>query len=404
MGDNVQFQEQFNELKHQIASLQGQKVLEQRSFPWDAFILVIATTIAGLSISDLVVEFLRPDSSKVVCFVPELNNRDQVQYVNEFCHHALPFSVNLTIALFIQGLLLVAFHVAWKIIVRARIDSYFSHVATMETLRERRTGNYPDNNFDIVEYLQRQFGGKKFIVHFYLLKLVIQGLVIITAIVVNAIVFKDYDITFECEDYRDSQDSLFENVTCSYSKFQYLSFLSIVDYCLLGLSLLVYVWAFYICLFKANVDLGHKCIAEFSYQSGIDGEFYSTSVWPLYRGHRFLPIYDDMNILLSMLFSTNAGLGKLFKNVQIESDISDLFNSHLEIPIEEAAKIAKKGKQVTNANIKRSSTPSSRAQSNSPPNQGKHAKPPNTSVEYALEIQSSYAIYNQQFFISVLCV
>ena len=343
------------ELQNKIISLQeqiaqgasnedsNQVTLDRKSFPWDTFILVIATIIAGLSISDVVAEFLKPDSSKVACFVNQSNgfDRDQVQYVNEFCHRALPSSVNLTIALFVQGLLLAAPHFVWKVIVGGRIDSYFSHVANLKTLHDRKTGKYPENNFGIVEYLQRQFGGncKRFIVVASLVKLMVQWFFMSGAIVVTATILQDskFDVTFDCED--DGPDPLFENVTCSYSKLQYIFIVRIADYILLGLSWLVIPGGIVMSQLKFNVELENKNIAKFFYQSGIDSESYVVEFWQFIG----LRCNDDLNLLLSNLFSTNAGLGKVLKSVQIESDLSDIFDSHLELPIATAAEMARSG-------------------------------------------------------------
>ena len=349
MGDD----ERFSDLKNQIASLQDwvvqsalnsskHKVLEPKSFWWDAFILFIATTISGLSITDVLVEFLRPDSSKVACFVHnESFNRDQVQYVNEFCHQDLPFSVNFTIYLFLQGLLLIVPHFAWKVIVRARIDSFYSHVTKMETLRDRRTGKYPDKNYYIVENMQKQFGGKKclmsLIAFFYLIKLIVQSLFIVIFSVITFAAFihlKDSDITFNCGD--NGPDPLFRNIKCSYSKFQYLFFLWIGDIILLLLSILVMILGFVFVL-KNDANLGHCDVSKFSYQSGIDSEFYVAKSWKF----KLLLIYDDLNILLSMLSSTDAGVAQMYKSVQIESDMSHEFNSNLELSVSRAAEIAK---------------------------------------------------------------
>jgi len=354
--------ELLSELQNQITSLQDQvaqfasKQVQQKSFPWDTLILVIATTITGLSISDVVVGFLTPDSSKVVCFVPQSNglDRDQVQYVNEFCHHALPISVNLTIALFVQGLLLVAFHFMWKLIVSGRIESYYSHVATMETLRDRKTGKYPDKNFEIAEFTQRQFGGKKFIVFSYFLKLLAQLLVIIGAVLVNVLVFEadsKFGIIFGCED--DVLGPLFENVTCSYSRFQYLSILSVVDYILLGVSILVIVYGIVVSVLKIKFNV-NKDSAIFSYQSGIDSEFYVAR----FGQFKWFRCNDDLNLLLSNLFSTNAGFGKVLKSVQIESDLSDIFDSHLELPIAKAAEMAESGETDQRAETDQEATTS----------------------------------------------
>ena len=337
---------QMTKLESVVSALSPAKtdVLKRKTLPWDAVILLIASLLVGLSVSDVLVEFLKPEPSKVTCFVPTSNNldRDQYQYVNEFCYHALPYSVNLTIALALQGLLLIALHYVWTLALSNRIHSYFAYVSKMESIPRinKNTGEYTEKNIEIVQYMRRQHKGKLFIVVSYLIKLVIQGLLVTGAIVFNATHFQEFDSTFTCNDSTNNH-SLFENVTCSYSKLQYLSILNLVDYILLGISLITLIFGIYWCLLN-DVTLAHKEIAEFGYQSGILGTHYINcfSIWkhwrnlinfvPLYR-FQWLPIKDDLHFLVFMLSLTNAELGKLFKDVQVFDDIFCMFHKDLEL-------------------------------------------------------------------------
>ena len=111
-------------------------VLEPKLFFWDNIISYLASAILGLSMSNIVVDFLRPESNAVACFVASLNNRDQVAYVNNYCNDFLPFAENFSLALVIHDILLLAPHYLWKVYFSARIDfSYNNHTFTSNYLR-----------------------------------------------------------------------------------------------------------------------------------------------------------------------------------------------------------------------------------------------------------------------------
>ena len=313
-------------------------VLKRKTLPWDSIILLIATTIIGLSISDALIEFLKPESSKVSCFVPTSNelDRDQYQYVNEFCNHALPYSKNFTVALVMQGLLLIAFHYIWELSLSNRVHSCFAYVSEMESIPriDKNSGTYTERNTEIVQYIHRQLKGKYWIVVSYFMKMALQILLIIAAFVTNTHVFQGFNTTFSCED--STNRNLFENVTCSYSKLQYIHFLQVVDDVLLGVSLTALIIGLYWCTL-CDVTLAHKEIARFGYHSGILGTHYINcfSKWntwiPIFYKPKWLPLRNDLHFIVFMLSLTNAELGRLFKDVQVFDDIFCLFLKDLEV-------------------------------------------------------------------------
>ncbi|XP_065895303.1 uncharacterized protein [Dysidea avara] len=330
-----------------------EKDLQQKSFPWDTFLVFIASSIVGLSISNVVIDFFRPEQSTVVCFVPTDNHfdRDQVAYVNNFCIEDLPPSVYFPIALFTQGTLLLSSHYGWKVLLSARIDFFFTHVAELESMRDRSTGKYPDKNFDVVEYMYKELNGKSVVVRSYLFKLVFQFAVVILAIVFNAKIFDEFEHKFNCDINNTSEEVSFQNITCVFSKLHFLFFLSIFDYVFLGLSIIFLLWGFGSCIYNHS-DLQHKDVAIYCYELCINSQDYmsnsryykndySAKCKKILQPLRWFTCNDDHNFLLLLLFASNAGLGKVFRSMQIANDISHMFNSHLELPIEKAANYVK---------------------------------------------------------------
>jgi len=185
-----------------------------------------------------------------------------------------------------------------------------------------------------VQYLQRQLKDKKYIVVCYILKTISQFIVIVVAIVTNFSFFQNFDSTFTCED--STQNHRFENVTCSYSKLQYISFLRVVDFILLALLLIALIFGLYWCS-VGHLTLAYKEVAEFTYQYGILGKHYIDyfSKWrrfcnwiPLKCSQR-VPFRDDLCFTVFVLSLTNAGLGRLFKSIQEFNDLLFLFNDDI---------------------------------------------------------------------------
>lgn len=295
--------------------------LQPKPFFWDSIIFYLVSAILGLSVSGIIVEFLRPDQNLVTCF-SELENRAQYTYINSYCHKYLPIAEYFSVALVIHAAALLVPHYLWKVYVSAQVDFFFSHAAKLETLRERDTGEYPHKNFSIVDYMHREFHDRKIILILYVTKLIIQGLLVGISFFVCTVVFTDFDITFEChEDIAKSH--FFGNVTCAYARILFINVLRIADYILLSVALVILAFGIYWCLLHSHsTELGHLPISQFCYDSCINSKYYKPRRW--YR------LKNDFHFLLASLYATNAGLGRVFKSVQIANDISHELSAHFE--------------------------------------------------------------------------
>ena len=304
----------------QAKSSEKTPVLESKLFFWDNIIFYLASAILGLSVSNIVVDFLRPEPNAVACFT-DVNNRDQAAYVNNYCNDFLPFAENFVLALVIHGILLLAPHYLWKVYFSARIDFFFTHAAKLETLRDRDTGEYPHKNFNVVDYMHREFHEKRDILIGYVMKLILQLIVAVLAISTTAGLFQNHEfkIQFDCPHMDDEEDG---RVKCSYAKLRFVSVLRFADYIFLALSVIAMVYGLYWCLLKSHPELGHQETSQFCYDSCINSKHYVHK-----RRYR---LTNDLHFLLVSLFSTNAGLGRVFKSVQIANDISQELSAHLE--------------------------------------------------------------------------
>jgi len=297
------------------------KTLEQKLFFWDSILFYLATAILGLSVSNVVVDFLRPEPNAVSCFTPFNYTRGQTDYVNNYCNEFLPSSENFSLALVSHGVLLLIPQYLWKAYFSARIDFFFSHAAKLETLRERNTGEYPNRNFNVVDYMHREFQERRDILVGYVVKLLSQWFIILCSLAISSVLFTKFNIAFDCFYFEvTGLDHLMTR--CSYSKLRFVSILRWIDYGLLGLSFLAILYGLWWCLLRSHPELGHQDISLFCYDSCINSKHYKGKKW--YR------LKNDLHFLLVSLFATNAGLGRVFKSVQIANDIAHELSAHLE--------------------------------------------------------------------------
>ena len=286
--------------------------LEQKLFFWDSVIFYLASAILGLSISNIVVDFVRPEPNTVACCTN--TTRDQTIYINSYCNNYLPFSENFTLALVIHGTLLLVPHYLWKAYFSARIDFFFTHAAKLETLRDRDTGEYTRKNFSVVDYMHREFHERKDILIGYIIKLAIQFLIALLSLSISIGIFHDFSTEFECFLPKNIPDfCVLERVSCVYAKLRFISILRWVDYALLGISLIVLLYGLYWCIIRSHPELEYQNTSQFCFHSCINSKFYRACKW--YR------LKNDQHFLLLSLFATNAGLGRVFRSIQIANRI-----------------------------------------------------------------------------------
>ena len=294
--------------------------LEPKSFFWDNIIIYLAYTILGLSVSNIVVDFVRPEPNTVKCYTSMNISRDQTVYINNYCYEYLPFSENFTLALVTHGAALLVPYYLWKTYFSARLDFFFTHAAKLETLRDRNTGEYPHKNFSIVNYMHREFHKRSDILIGYIIKLAAQLCTVLLALFISVGIFQDFDAEFDCP--RKADHHLFAKVKCTYPKLRFISILRWIDYALLSISLLVLFYGLYWCTIRSHPELGYKNISQFCYDSCINSESYKDI--KRYR------LKNDLHFLLISLYATNAGLGRVFRSLQIANRIRHELDAQFE--------------------------------------------------------------------------
>ena len=302
-------------------------ILKPQSFFWDRIIFSFAFAIFGLSISGIIVEVFKLDDSSLACY-SSFENQAQYTYINSYCHKHLPNGQFFPLVLVAHAALLVLPHYIWKVFVSTEFDSFFSHVARIEIIREGNTRKYSHHNYRIVSFLRREFGGRTYnvILLSYLLKLAVQLVLFLLMFAVNMVLFReiDNDIIFECSDDNERNHwQVFGNVTCANPRKLFTNILVVTDCVILLSAAAMLLLGMFLCFCLYMIPYisreTYKGTAQFCYDSCIDPQYH-------YELSRLFPIgwfgiNDDFSFLLASL---NLGLRRVFKTILVENIISQI--------------------------------------------------------------------------------
>ena len=321
----------------------GGTEIKPREFFWDSVIIYLLSVILALSAVDALTEFIR--GTGVTCITK--NGEATGDYVNNFCAGSLPITEYIPAYIFIHGLAIGIPHFLWLATYGGQFDYFFSIVSSLDTSRELTSGKYSKGNYNSVRQLEVAFTTYKrnAMYWLYLGKLSLQLVFALASLVLTVIYFTDFDVIFPCprDDNGINTTSFPEDdkVTCVFTSLKLLFWIRIADVVLLTLVVFSMFWAFWFCLRGHPTELGADKVAQFSFHSGIQPNLYVSSSWycPRCLSHifvRFFPlpltspmVTTDMDFLLLKLFHTNAGLGSVVKDIQIDLRIEDYANGDL---------------------------------------------------------------------------
>lgn len=305
-----------------------------KEFFWDKIILLLATSIIGLTALDILTELLRGGNG-VVCFVPEdLNiSEDQSAYVNSFCSRSVPDAQYLPIFVLIHGILVAVWHYIWKSSFSSHFDYFFSLTSHLARFRDEPSGEYPVKNLRIVSRLETEFCTyrKSSLLRWYQVKLVLQLLTAIASILLSFLLFNDFNVDFTCQ-WRDPSDGTVTEVPCIFASLRLFLLVRIVDTVLLGLIIIVVILAFLWTVVRHTDELNYRNVAKFSFSGAMGPEHYQPkpllSLNPLTR--LFSPqIKNDLEFLLMALYKTDSGLAHIFTEGQVLQEKTRHFESEI---------------------------------------------------------------------------
>lgn len=329
---------------------EGTSSIEPKEFFWDQFLVYISTIIALLTVLDVTLQFFRggglacrlPSSFRVVGEDIDIIHgsgednasieitRDQVVFVNTFCQQSLSLAEYYPLFVLIQGLVLAAPQYLWASLFVGQFDFFFGLVRQLDRLRSSKTGDYREKNFDIVNKLDKQFPREwKWVGIFflYIVKLLVQLLVVLVALIINSAVFqqKYFAFTFDCPKDFDPANPpkgwwLPFEVSCVFSSFRLHLRLQNVNYFLLVLAFGAIVYGLIWCGKRHVNALGYQEVAKFAFSSCLSPDEYVNE--PFFKRLLKPGISNDLDFLLLRLFRADAGHGRVFKDIQVNADIT----------------------------------------------------------------------------------
>ena len=227
--------------------------VKQKEFYWDQIVIVLVSSMLGLSFLEISIEFFR--GSEVQCYFNNNFTISKGNYINSYCYGSLPNTQYYLVFILISALVLFAPQYLWNSYFSAHFDFFFDLIKKLYRLRDTNTGEYSPQNFERVKKLEERFS-KSQIFFFYKAKLVLQWITCVIVLVVNAVYFKekDFEEEFDCPkncvlDGSGTQSTpncsdlwpLNEQFECVYNSFRLLFFLFCAMYGLLGLMIIVLV-------------------------------------------------------------------------------------------------------------------------------------------------------------------
>ena len=307
--------------------------IQRKEFQWDEVLKWLVAAIFGLTLLNVSADFFR--NYTVTCYVPNSTSRDDVSYINNYCHSSLPRSEYFTLFIIIHGFMIIGPHVLWRTMFDANFHFFFDLVSNLDRLRESSSGEYSQKNFEIIARLEDEYTrpvvinllrwqiNLPSIYAFYLIKLIVQLLAVIGSIFFIEIFFDDFSEMFTCPT-PSQQDSIISDprrwpishsVVCVYPSLRFLSLLRYGDLILLCLIAIVLIYALFWCILRHNEQLGHKSIATFCTHSNLPQDSYISC--SLLKSPFTPGIRTDLDFLTLMLFRASSGRGVTFKELQI---------------------------------------------------------------------------------------
>ena len=291
--------------------------------------------------------------------------RGQTSYINNYCARNVPNTEYFPIYILIHGLLLIVPHYIWNALHNGDFDSFFLIVDKLDRLRDSTTGDYDTNNFDRVTKLEQEYSGRK-IYYTYILKLVLQLIIVCGSVILSALYFKNFSFVFFCpgdsvDDFTCPEEHLGTpcgwplNVTvpCVYTSLRVLNLVRYADFFLLTIAAGLVLYALGWCAVRHTEQLGYFELAKFSFQSCLKPDHFVfppvvswptypcftteknkskcarrwiNRLWPLTHYLKFHPRYiiypgilHDLDFLLLMLFRADTSHGQVFKDIQVRS-------------------------------------------------------------------------------------
>lgn len=214
-------------------------------------------------------------------------------------------------------------------------------------MKDRATGEFRERNIDVVVRLENEYSSnQRKIFIYYITKLFVQLFIAVASVAISSAVFRDFSVSFPCQLHREDfpqEWSIAESkVVCAFSSLKTLETIRDVDYILAIFAVFPIVFGLLWCGYRHTTELGHRDISQFSFTSGLPPDcFVFPSVIKSPKGARSWKarlrlllsprISNDLDFLVMRLFKADAGVGQVFRDIQVEKELKHLLDEDHEL-------------------------------------------------------------------------
>ena len=236
-------------------------------------------------------------------------------------------------------------HFVWKSTFSSQFDYFFTTVSSLVLRRDARSGHYPFENRIIIEQLESSFTtyNSSNIFFWYCFKIFLQfGIALIVEIISISVPLHALNTdTFDCSLPPNSTtwppDT---DISCILVTSRLFTLIWACDITLILLVVFLLLWGILWSFVRHPNQLGHKDIASFSFTSGILPKYsVPKSLFSRQFGQKldivsrfFHPrITNDLDLMLLFLFKANDGVGSVFKEGLVETEVTRLYDIELQL-------------------------------------------------------------------------
>ena len=323
-------------------------------FVWDRAVIALMVIAGALAAVERFEEVI--SETVLRCYVSNVD-RDQAAYINQFCYKYLPKAVYFPYLVLIRGLLVIAMHYLWVLICEGDFRFFFAAVHKLDQFRNPKTGKFDDNSVQLVQKVVGRFSRRYKRMTLYIIKLILQ-FIAVSGSFACGIWFNLYDYdtsvyTFECppsftNSTRPRHWPLQTTVDCAYNSPLTSPITQWVDTVIFVLVIIFIVTG---CFFVSFQHPRGENVAQFVFESPFLPEHYVSLTQYFHslcgcskpkgkgcckklRHCCICPpcwtsrIRNDLDFLIMILFRSNTGQGRLFRDIQIQNELDKLTKMH----------------------------------------------------------------------------
>ena len=289
----------------------------RRDFFWDRLVWYAAASIFALAAVDTVFQFVQGATLACNLHNVKTSAAADVTYITNYCYGELPNIQWITVFNVIAGMFILAPHYLWLNVAYGKSTQFFTLANKLQTVPDPKTGMWHVENVLLVKRIELGFSST-FILIGYIVKVVVQLLCAIAALLVALLVFGDGDVNFNCP--RHFENSTVTNfwplnyqVECTFGTLKSLAYLRWVVIFLL----IVIILGLFFALMNMTVMPQHALVdsrgfAEFAFRSSLDLKSYK----PHLSWRCGSQMSSDMDFHVAELHRASEDLANTFQTVQ----------------------------------------------------------------------------------------